>query len=156
MNTRHLPLLGLLLLATLAGCNGNNRGYYSERPTDPPKESAEGNGNEARLGIRVEGLHLAAAGNMLAFRYRVLDPQKAAPLFDRHLHPYLLDEATGAAFAVPDSPKVGQLRTTRRNSDAQADRAYHMLFANPGHFLQAGQKVSLVIGEMKLKDLVVQ
>lgn len=109
-----------------------------------------------RLGIRVEALRLSAAGNMLDFRYRVNDPEKAAPLFDRKIRPYLLDESNGAAFGVPESPKVGQLRSTRRNSDAQTDRDYHILFANPGHMLQAGQKVSLVIGELKLENLVIE
>lgn len=111
---------------------------------------------EERLGIRIEGLRLSAAGNMLDFRYRVSDPEKAAPLFDRKIRPYLLDEVSGAAFGVPESPKLGQLRTTRRNSDAQTDRDYHMLFANPGHLLQAGQKVSLVVGTEKLENLYIE
>ncbi len=112
--------------------------------------------SEERLGIRIEGLRLSAAGNMLDLRYRVNDSEKAAPLFERKTRPYLLDEASGAAFGVPDSPKVGQLRTTRRNSDPLSERDYHILFANPGHLLQAGQKVSLVIGEVKLENIVVQ
>ncbi|MBZ0106432.1 MAG: hypothetical protein K8H84_12480 [Sulfuricella denitrificans] len=111
---------------------------------------------DEQLGIEFGAVHLAAAGNMLDFRYRVVDPLKAAPLFDRKVRPYLLDEASGAAFGVPDSPKLGQLRTTRRNSDAMTDRNYHVLFANPGHWLQAGQMVSLVIGDIKVENLVVR
>lgn len=108
------------------------------------------------LGIRASGVHLSAAGNILDFRYRVVDAAKAAPLFDRKIRPYLLDESSGAAFGVPESPKVGQLRTTRRNSAAAEERDYHILFANPGQVLQAGQKVSLVIGDMKLENLQVR
>ena len=111
---------------------------------------------EQGLGIRIEGLRLSAAGNMIDLRYRVNDADKAAPLFDRKIRPYLLDEASGAAFGVPESPKVGQIRTTRRNSDPLSERDYHILFANPGHLLQAGQKVSLVIGDVRLRNIVVQ
>lgn len=108
------------------------------------------------LGIRTSGVHLSAAGNMLDFRYRVVDAGKAAPLFERKIRPYLLDESSGAAYGVPESPKLGQLRTTRRNSAAAEERDYHILFANPGHALQAGQKVSLVIGDTKLENLQVR
>lgn len=127
------------------------------------QDSASGTGPDARecthiesLGIRINGVHLSAAGNMLDFRYRVVDAAKAAPLFDRKIRPYLLDESSGAAFGVPESPKLGQLRTTRRNSDAAEERDYHILFANPGHVLQAGQKVTLVVGDMKLENLQVR
>lgn len=111
---------------------------------------------DERLGIKFSSVRLSAAGNMLDLRYRVVDPLKAAPLFDRKVRPYLLDESSGAAFGVPDSPKLGQLRSTRRNSDAVTDRDYHILFANPGHLLQAGQKVSLVIGDIRVENLVVR
>lgn len=112
--------------------------------------------NIESLGIRINGVHLSAAGNMLDFRYRVVDAAKAAPLFDRKIRPYLLDESSGAAFGVPESPKLGQMRTTRRNSDAAEERDYHILFANPGHVLRAGQKVSLVVGDTKLENLQVR
>ncbi len=111
---------------------------------------------DERLGVEFGAVHLSAAGNMLDLRYRVVDPVRAAPLFDRKVRPYLLDESSGAAFGVPDSPKLGQLRTTRRNSDAAADRNYHVLFANPGQLLKAGQKVSLVIGDIRVENLVVR
>ncbi|MFA7316465.1 MAG: hypothetical protein WC029_02750 [Sulfuricella sp.] len=108
------------------------------------------------LGIRINGVHLSAAGSMLDFRYRVVDAAKAAPLFERKIRPYLLDESSGAAFGVPESPKLGQMRTTRRDSAAAEERDYHILFANPGHVLRPGQKVSLVIGDTKLENLLIR
>jgi hypothetical protein len=112
--------------------------------------------NIESLGIHINGVHLSAAGNMLDFRYRVVDAAKAAPLFERKIRPYLLDESSGAAFGVPESPKLGQMRTTRRNSAAAEERDYHILFANPGHVLRPGQKVSLVIGDTKLENLLIR
>ena len=106
------------------------------------------------LGIKVEGIRLSAAGYMLDFRYRVLDPVKAAPLLDRKIHPYLLDEASGARLAVPDAPKVGQLRATSRNK-VIVGRNYYMLFANPGRYLRTGSKVTLVAGDARISGLTV-
>jgi len=90
---------------------------------------------------------------MLDFRYRVIDAEKAAPLFDRKIKPHLIDEATGAKFAVPEPPKVGALRTTR---PPQADRNYFIIFANPGRYVKQGNKVAVVIGDFKAERLVVK
>jgi TPR repeat protein len=142
----------------------NNLGYMYENgqgvPTDYAaaalwygKAAAQGESADT-LGIEVKGLRLSAAGYMLDFRYRVLDPVKAAPLLERKIQPYLLDEASGARLAVPDAPKVGQLRATSRNK-VIAGRTYYMLFANPGRYLRAGSKVTLVAGDARISSLTV-
>jgi len=92
---------------------------------------------------------------MLDFRYRLLDPAKASSLLDRKIHPYLLDEATGAQLGVPDAPKVGQLRPTSRNNVIPG-RNYYILFANPGRYLQAGSKVTLIAGDTRISHLTVE
>lgn len=111
---------------------------------------------EATFGIRVEGLRLTAAGSMLDFRYRVLDAQKAAPLLNGKVQPALLDDARGAKLGVPDTPKLGRIRQTSRNGVIHTDRSYFILFGNPGKALQNGDKVSLLLGPVKVTDLVVQ
>lgn len=135
----------------LAGCattpeGGSSYGAAREAPAQ---------GGE-RLGIRVEGLRLSAAGYMLDFRYRVTDPAKAAPLLDKKIRPYLLDEASGAQLAVPDTAKLGQLRTTGRNKVIHDDRDYFILFANPGRFVQAGSKMTLVMGDLRIGNIAVE
>jgi len=99
--------LGVITLA-LGGCAGTpaEQPYVETGKAATQVESAD------TLGIEVKGLRLSAAGYMLDFRYRVLDPVKAAPLLERKIQPYLLDEASGARLAVPDAPKVGRLRAT--------------------------------------------
>jgi len=146
--------LGAIALAVvLGGCAGTTekQAYHAEAGK---AETQSQGGIADTLGIEIQGIRLSAAGYMLDFRYRVLDPEKAAPLLDRKIHPYLLDDASGARLAVPDSPKVGRLRTTSRNKVIPG-RSYYILFANPGRYLQAGSKVTLVAGDARISDLTV-
>lgn len=106
-------------------------------------------------GIHVEALRLSAAGYILDFRYRVLDPDRAAPLLDGKQRPYLLD-GKGAKLGVPDTPILGSLRQTSRNGKVNLAHSYFMLFANPGKYLQPGDRVTLVAGDVKLPGLTVE
>lgn len=108
---------------------------------------------EARWGIRIQGLHLTAAGYMLDFRYKVVDPGKAAPLFDRKFKPVLRDEKTGAVMAVPAPPKTGALRSS---NDPKEGRTYFMFFANPAHFIGKYSRVTVSIGEFSISGLTVK
>ena len=90
---------------------------------------------------------------MLDFRYRVLDAEKAKPIFQRKTRPYVLDQASGTKLIVFSSPKTGPLRST---DTPKIDRNYFTIFANPGRFIQAGNKVTVVIGDFKVKNLIVQ
>lgn len=144
-------LLALLLAASLAMVFASGYADASEMP-DKPKLHSE---IENKLGIEIVGLRRSAVGYMLDFRYRLLDPAKAAPLLDRKIQPYLLDEATGAQLGVPDAPKVGQLRPTSRNKLIPG-RNYYILFANPGRYLKAGSQVTLVAGDALIKHLTIE
>ena len=91
---------------------------------------------------------------MIDFRYKVLDPVKAATLADRQAKPYLLDQATGAKLSVPRSPKVGPLRQAAEN--LTAGKVYFALFSNPGKLVKQGNKVTVVVGGFRAENLVVQ
>lgn len=150
---------GIVMIFALAGCATTPEGdssYGEERdmPSGAEKE-APGHKGASKLGIRTEGLRLSAAGYVLDFRYRVIDPVRAAPLLDRKIRPYLLDEASGAQLGVPDTAKLGQLRTTGRNKVVR-DQDYFILFANPGRFVKAGSKMTLVMGDLRLENLTVE
>ena len=116
--------------------------------------AAERRASEA-CGIRVEALRLSAAGYVLDFRYRVVDPAKAAPLLDGKQRPYLLD-GRGAKLGVPDTPILGSLRQTSRNGKVSLNHSYFVLFANPGRYLRSGDRVTLVVGDARLPDLRVE
>lgn len=130
----------------LAGC--------ASAPAAPA--AAESSAVEATYGIAVDGLRLSAAGSMLDFRYRVLEPKKAAPILDGRIQPYLLDEGHQAKLAVPDTPVLGRLRQTGRNGKVLTDRTYFIMFGNPGKAVRSGDKVTLLLGQVKITDLTVQ
>lgn len=146
---RRLKTAGMMLalaFLALAGCATTDRRSASD--------VALGDASlEEKWGVKVLSIRLSAEGYMLDFRYRVRDPEKAAPLFDRSSKPYLLDDASGAMFVVPEPPKVGALRNTRK---PQPDRNYFVMFANPGRYVKKGNRITVVIGDFKAEHLVVQ
>lgn len=144
-------LWALLLAGAIVMVAASGTAAAAEAPDKPTPYSEI----EDQLGIKIVGLRRSSAGYMLDFRYRLLDPAKAASLLDRKIRPYLLDEATGAQLGVPDAPKVGQLRPTSRNNVIPG-RNYYILFANPGRYLKAGSKVTLIAGDARISQLTVE
>jgi hypothetical protein len=91
---------------------------------------------------------------MVDFRYRVLDPGKAAPLLDRKNVPQLIDQETGATLTVPHAPKVGSLR--QNTLAPKAGRVAFALFGNPQRMVRPGSKVTVRIGDFEADNLTVQ
>lgn len=110
-------------------------------------------GIEEKWGVKVLSIRLSAGGFMLDFRYRVIDPKKAAYLTDQNIKPYLVDEASGTKCYVPSYPKTGSLRA---KGNPEAGRTYFMLFANPRGAVKKGNKVTVVIGDLKIENLTVE
>ena len=109
---------------------------------------------ENKWGVKVEDIRLSSAGYMLDFRYRVLDPQKAAPLLSRQVKPYLVDQESGSKLIVPAPPKVGSLR--QKSYQPISNKIYFILFSNPGRLVKPGNKVTVVIGDFRAEDLIVE
>ena len=106
-----------------------------------------------KWGIRLLPLRSTAAGNMLDFRYEVLDARKSAALFRRETRPYLLHQRTGKVLAVPNTAKIGPLR----NSDTPREgKRYWMFFRNTGRLVSRGDKVTVIIGDFRVEDIVVE
>jgi hypothetical protein len=103
-------------------------------------------------GVEIVGVKPVTSGYMLAFRYRIVDPEKARMLNDRKSKAYLIDEATGIRLAVPAMEKVGELRS---GSLPEADRTYFMVFGNPGKLVKSGSRVTLVVGNFRAENLIV-
>lgn len=106
------------------------------------------------FGVEIVAIRTTAAGNMLDFRFKVLDKEKAMPFFLKELKPNLIDEKTGAVLEVPVPAKGGPMRPTSR--DPREGITYFMLFANPGHFVKAGNPVTIVVGDLRVENLVVE
>lgn len=105
-------------------------------------------------GVRIESLRLTAADYMLDLRFRVTDPERAAPFLSRKTELELVDTASGARLAVPNTPKLGRLRQVARKD--MTDRSYFILFANPGRYLKPGSQVTLVASGARIGELTVE
>jgi hypothetical protein len=104
-------------------------------------------------GIEILHVRQASAGYMLEFRYRVLDPKKAQPLFVRRDKPMLTHAESGARLIIPTPPTTGALRNS---NEPIAGRTYWMFFANPGKLVKPGEHVSVEIGEFRVDGLLVE
>lgn len=147
-NAGVFPVLILALFAgNFCGCAGGNVKAEGV-PASVPAASLE-----ETWGVRDFSIRLASNGYMLDFRYSVTDPEKARPLFDWKIKPYLEDAVSGTRYYVPNPPKIGALRNTR---PPQKDRIYFIIFGNPGKTLQPGSRVTVVVGDFRAENLVVQ
>lgn len=107
-------------------------------------------------GIRLDGLRLSAHGYLLDLRYRVTDPDKAAPLLDAKKKVQLIDSARNAKLGVPESPVIGGMRQTSRNRVIYTDRDYFVLFVNPGRAVRSGDQLDLAVDGVKIAQLTVE
>ena len=101
-------------------------------------------------GVDIVGVKPVTSGYMLAFRYRIVDPDKAKLMNDRKARAYIVDEASGIRLAVPAMENVGELRS---GTTPEANRTYFMIFGNPGGLVKHGGKVTLVAGSLRAEGL---
>jgi hypothetical protein len=152
--------IALILTATcfyLSSCKTTTSGTrVGEQAQEQQARVTEQKGLEERWGVEVLGVRRSAVGYMLDFRYKVIDPDKAAPLLNRKSKTFLIDEASGSTVQVPVPAKIGPLRQTIRNSKPKAGRIYMVIFANPGRFIEPGSKVTVAIGDFRAENLTVQ
>jgi len=143
-----LVMIGTSMMFLLLGCEeATNSTGLDEAKSATAKIEEE-------WGVRVLGIRRTAAGYMLDFRYRVLDAEKAAPILDRRITPYVEVEETGVRLLVPQAPKLGSMRQT--SFAVKADRDYFIVFANPSQIVSKGDLVSVVVGDFQTSPLAVQ
>lgn len=150
----------VIYVLIIVGCAGNREETATAQPAfsardiqaDGPKNPPSVNSLEEKWGITIEPTRLSAGGYMIDFRYRVRDPEKAKLIINPKTRPYMIDEATGAKFAVPSPPKVGDLRNAK---NIVAGKVYFIFFANPGNYVKSGQKITVCIGDLKIEHLTV-
>jgi hypothetical protein len=122
-------------------------------PSAAPTASTPVSDVAAKWGIEIASVRISAAGNMVDFRYKVIDAGKAASLFERTTKPHLIHQSTGKVLTVPRTAKVGPLRSSDK---PQEGRTYWMFFGNLPKLVKPGDKVTVVIGAFKAEDLVVE
>jgi hypothetical protein len=122
-------------------------------PTSSYQHPREKSFLKRQWGVEVQFVRGTAAGYMLEFRYRVLDAEKAAPLFERQTKPVLTHEKTGTKLIVPTPAKTGALRNSNMPIEG---RTYWMFFANPGRLVKPGDQVEIQIGKFLANGLTVK
>jgi hypothetical protein len=121
-------------------------------PAPEKKAVGEATDIEAAWGIRPLGIRLAAGNHFLDFRFLVTDGSKAAAVTGRREKAHLVHQASGKTFPVPIT-KLGPMRAT--SVEPAENRVYAVLFSNLEMTAKAADKVDVVIGELRIKDLVV-
>jgi len=106
-----------------------------------------------RFGVDQMRVRYTASGASVEFRYRVVDPDKAAVLSDKHATPYMIDEQTGIKLLVPVAEQIGALRQTVL---PEQWREYWLLFANAGKVVKPGQRVDISVGTFHVRGLTVE
>lgn len=104
-------------------------------------------------GVDSLGVRSVESGELIRFNYRVVDADKAVPLNDKKLEPFLIDEQARVKLVVPMMEKVGQLR---QSSTPEAGKSYWMAFSNKGGVVKRGDRVTVVIGKFHADGLVVE
>lgn len=112
----------------------------------------EGMRIQRNWGIDIVGVRPVSTGFMLAFRYRIVDAEKAKVLNDKRSKAYLIDEATGNTLGVPNMENLGELR---QKDAPELNRVYFIMFGNPGKLVKSGSHVSVVVGDFRVDNLVV-
>jgi len=141
-----LALTVLLGIAPGAWANGESGEARSQHPREKTFLKRQ-------WGIEIVFVRQTSAGYMLEFRYKVIDAEKAAALFDRQTKPLLTHVETGSRMIVPTPAKTGALRNSNLPLD---DHTYWMFFANPGQLVKPGEHVNIEIGDFLVEGLVVQ
>jgi hypothetical protein len=154
LSHRHYLLALLVIWLAIAGVPAGWAEPSAEKAPEPLSKVDPKKMEEA-WGIRPVSVHLTAAGNMVDFRYRILDPTKAKALFDnKNNKTILMDMTTGATVGIPDVPNAGPLKSSTKQLIAK--KVYFILFANPNNMLHKGDKVSVFIGDYKAVNLVIE
>jgi len=144
------PAQAAVVLMILIGLIIQN-GCMSAKPAD--QDSSRRLTPAETAGIEIVRIHPSVGGQMLDLRYRVVDVEKAKLAFNRKAQIYLLDQASGMKLPVPDMAMVGKLLQRPENKDA---KVYWIFFGNPGGLVRTGAKVTLVIDEIRITDIVVE
>jgi len=105
-----------------------------------------------KWGVELLYVRETSANYMLEFRYKVLDADKAKPLFERQTKPVLTHVKTGAKLIVPTPAKTGALRNS---NPPKTGKVYWMFFANPRKLVKPGDQVNIDIGDFHANGLVV-
>jgi hypothetical protein len=121
------------------------------QPNKFPKRATEYYG--LVWGVDQLSVKFVESGEIIRFKYHVLNSDKAKGLNDKNDEPSLIDPEAGVKLVVPALENVG---TLRQSGTPEAGKSYWMAFSNSGRRVKPGDRVSVVIGRFHADGLVVE
>lgn len=148
-----LPLFALAGLAVAAGVAAwllaaDLRSGSSSTQAGPPAAAVAA--FEQRTGVQVVRVAVTGGGGIVDLRYRVLDVDKAAIVHDPARRPALVDERTGE---VIGDPFMGMWMHSRY---VKQGVVYYQLLVNRKRLIEPGERVSVRLGGVTLRDVPVE
>ena len=143
-----------LLLALVCGASASAFGADAPHAkAASPLQNQYSSAKGAAAGIRIVRMALTANDHLVDMRYAVTDLEKARKILTRRSRILLLDATNGTIHPIANIGTVGVLRNLP-SSDAK--RGYVMMFTNTNRSVKRGDKVVLIIDNLRIEDIVVR
>jgi len=144
-----------VLLVALAGAlvlwlpNSSGEAAAVDPPPEWQRPSVSLSALADRTGVRLVRVAVTAGGGLLDLRYKVVDPNKAVTIHDSRTPPAIVDERTGLVFSqlLMDHAHTGDLKPAV---------TYYLVFENTGNWVRRGEKVTVLLGDAQVQNVVVQ
>jgi hypothetical protein len=147
--TRRLPRFAWLMLAALLIVGVAGGGFLAaNRPAPLPGQSASEALIAEKWGIKIEHIAVLADGGLIDFRFKVLDPDKSAALFELATRPVMVVESTGK--------RVDSLYHPPHGHNIVAGQSQYFIYNNSYGAIKSGTPVSVVLGDLRLEHVVAQ
>ena len=149
---RRRRFMAIALVAFLLLGGGAARAWWPDQKADVRAGTTlvTAEGMAARYGIDVNLIGVSAAGGLVQFRYKVVDPDKAdAMVHDPTLFPIVVVEESGATMAIPRPHQ-------HAGAGLELGGTYFFMFANAHNAIQKGSLLTLVMGDARLEHLMAQ
>ena len=143
-----LPV-ALLLVAVVALAVYRKGSGHQAASAQPAPVAISQQTLEEEYGLSIRLLAVTAAGGLIDLRFKVVDEAKAAQLLDTsQLRLGIVAQESDTLIEAPAD--------TRQSFDLQQDMVYFVQFPNTGHAIDVGSRVSLIMGDVRVDDLVAQ
>jgi hypothetical protein len=146
------------VLTTLALLTGGGWYYYNKRmapitplATQTPAGYISNDQLEAQYGIRITLIGVTAAGGIVDFRYKVVDPVKAGAL--------LRDPANTAILTAVDSGlslSPTQMGRHHKQMGMKRGAVPFTFYPNVRSAVKSGTRVSVAFGQVRVEPIIVQ
>ena len=103
---------------------------------------------EERFGVRVMFAGLTGRDGIVDLRYRITDPGKATD-FGHY-------SETSPMLVTPDGSVMSVTKMGLHNHRVEPGLIFHVLYRNTGNAVKHGMPITVKVGDMELKNLIVQ